>query len=43
MIKTDVCCSIGRFPTDRERGQFTAGRLDGKAHILYSTFDAINR
>jgi len=33
MIKTDVCCSICRFLTDRERRQLTDGRLERKAQV----------
>jgi len=31
IIRTDACCSICRLKTDRERGQFTKGRTEGKA------------
>jgi len=38
MIKTDVDCFICCFKTNRKRGQFAAGRWEGKSHILLSTF-----
>jgi len=43
MIKTNKCSPIGRFYTDQDRWQVTAGRLEEKAYILSSTFDTINR
>ena len=33
MVKTDVCCSIGRVEMNQERKQFTDWRLKGNAQL----------
>jgi len=42
MVTTVACCSICRFETDRERRQFRAVMLEGRAYISHSFFRCDN-